>query len=85
LFLAICDSNSDDESLSTSQVRGQPRQPSRSFKALRPEAFKSPGPAGGLRVEQAVTTPLIVDVPAFEISGLGKADVVEEKTGTLIY
>jgi hypothetical protein len=47
--------------------------PSMSFKALRRDAFKSPGLAGGLRVEQAVATPLMGDVPAFEISGLGKA------------
>jgi hypothetical protein len=42
--------------------------PSMSFKPLNPDAFRSPGLAGGLRVEQAVTTPLMVDVPAFEIS-----------------
>jgi hypothetical protein len=47
--------------------------PSMSFRALRPDAFRSPGLANGLQLEQAVTTPLIVDVPAFEISGLGKA------------
>jgi hypothetical protein len=43
--------------------------PSMSFKALRPDTFRSPGVAGGFQVEQAVTTPLIGDVPAFEISG----------------
>ncbi len=46
--------------------------PSVRFKALRPETFKSPGLAGGLMVEAAVTTPLVGDVPAFEISGAGK-------------
>jgi hypothetical protein len=47
--------------------------PSMSFKALRRDAFRSPGLAGGLRVEQAVTTPLMGDVPAFEIAGFEKA------------
>jgi hypothetical protein len=42
--------------------------PSMSFKALRPDAFKSPGLAGGFRVEQALTTPLTGDVPDFKIA-----------------
>jgi hypothetical protein len=58
--------------------------PSMSFKALRPDAFRSPGVTGGLRVEQAVTTPLIVDVPAFEISGLGKAPERAARTSALL-
>jgi hypothetical protein len=44
--------------------------PSMSFTALRRDTFRSPGLAGGFRLEQAVTTPLMGDVPAFEISGL---------------
>ena len=58
--------------------------PSMSFKPFRPEAFKSPGLAGGLRVEQAVETPLTVDVPAFEISGLGKAPEQTAQAGGLL-
>jgi hypothetical protein len=47
--------------------------PSMSFTALRRDTFRSPGLAGGLRVEQAVTTPLMGDVPAFEVSGFENA------------
>ena len=47
--------------------------PSMSFKALRPGAFTSPGIASGLQVEQAVARPVIGDVPAFEIWGVGTA------------
>ncbi|HEY6969716.1 MAG TPA: hypothetical protein VJA94_10960 [Candidatus Angelobacter sp.] len=43
------------------------------FKALQPNTFTSPGPAGGLDVESAVQSPLVGDVPAFEISGVGTA------------
>jgi hypothetical protein len=47
--------------------------PSMSFTALRRDTFRSPGLSGGLRVEQAVTTPLMGDVPAFEVSGFENA------------
>ena len=43
------------------------------FKALAPNTFRSPGPAGGLDVEAAVKSPLVGDVPPFEISGTGVA------------
>ncbi len=45
--------------------------PSIAFKALRPDAFKSAGVAEGLQVEQSLITPLVGDVPAFQVSGLG--------------
>jgi len=47
--------------------------PSMSFKSSRPQAFTSPGLAQGLRVEQVVSKPVVRDVPAFEISGIGLA------------
>ncbi|MBZ5504383.1 MAG: hypothetical protein LAO78_02750 [Acidobacteriia bacterium] len=47
--------------------------PSMSFKSSQPKAFTSPGEAQGLRVEQAVSKPVVRDVPAFEISGTGLA------------
>ena len=42
------------------------------FKSLSPNAFKSSGISGSFQVEPAATTPLVGDVPAFEISGVGK-------------
>jgi len=47
--------------------------PSMRFKALRPNTYNSPGPSGGLALETAVSSPLVGDVPAFEISGVGTA------------
>jgi len=47
--------------------------PSLSFKALRRGAFVSPGMANGLQIEKAVSEPLVGDVPAFEVSGVGLA------------
>ena len=44
--------------------------PSMSFKALHPEAFKSPGLVKGLRLE-AANEPLSREVPVFEVSGAG--------------
>lgn len=43
------------------------------FKQLLPNTFNSPGSANGLDVEAAVNSPLVGDVPPFEISGVGKA------------
>jgi LPXTG-motif cell wall-anchored protein len=43
------------------------------FKPSSAQAFTSPGLAQGLRVEQAVSKPVVRDVPAFEISGIGLA------------
>jgi len=47
--------------------------PSMSFKPSLSAAFTSPGMAQGLRVEQAVGKPVVRDVAAFEISGIGLA------------
>ena len=62
--------------------------PAMSFKALRPDTFRSPGVAGGFQVEQAVTTPLSGDVPAFEISGFEQtpdhADQTRNRSGLML-
>jgi hypothetical protein len=47
--------------------------PSMLFKASRPKTFASPGQTNGLQVEAAIKEPLLVDVPPFEISGVGIA------------
>src|SRR5262249_36536459 len=47
--------------------------PSISFKAAHAGAFSSPGEVQGMRLEQAVKKPLVGDVPAFEVSGMGTA------------
>src|SRR5579864_2824411 len=47
--------------------------PSMSFKPSSASAFTSPGMAQGLRVEQAVGKPVVREVAAFEISGIGLA------------
>src|SRR6266853_1802387 len=47
--------------------------PSMSFKPSSAQAFTSPGLAQGLRVEQAVSKPVVRDVPEFEVSGIGLA------------
>ncbi|HEY5028379.1 MAG TPA: hypothetical protein VIK39_08225 [Candidatus Angelobacter sp.] len=41
------------------------------FKSSVPAAFTSPGMTQGLQVEQAVAKPLVREIPAFEISGMG--------------
>jgi hypothetical protein len=56
--------------------------PSMSFKPSSAQAFTSPGVAQGLRVEQAASKPVVRDVPAFEISGIGLA-APAPTTGTL--
>ncbi len=48
--------------------------PSLSFKSSRPEAFTSPGLTRGLKVEQAVSKPIVRVVPTFEIAGTGLAE-----------
>jgi hypothetical protein len=47
--------------------------PSLAFKALRRGTFVNPGMANGLQIEKAVSEPLVGDVPAFEVSGVGVA------------
>jgi hypothetical protein len=47
--------------------------PSMSFRPSSAAAFTSPGMAQGLRVEQAVGKPVVRDVAAFAISGIGLA------------
>jgi hypothetical protein len=44
-----------------------------SFRPSSAAAFTSPGMTQGLRVEQAVGKPVVRDVAAFEISGIGLA------------
>lgn len=51
--------------------------PSMAFKPSSARAFTSPGMAQGLRVEQAVSKPVVRDVPAFEVSGTGLAAQVQ--------
>lgn len=52
--------------------------PAMTFKSSNPQAFTSPGEARGLRVEQAVSNPVVRDVPAFEISGIGSASSADQ-------
>lgn len=47
--------------------------PSMAFNPSSSQAFTSPGLAQGLRVEQAVSKPVVRVVPAFEMSGIGMA------------
>jgi hypothetical protein len=47
--------------------------PSISFRAARPGTFTNPGMADQLQVEKAIAQPLVGDVPAFEVSGIGMA------------
>ena len=47
--------------------------PSISFKALQHGAFVNPGITNGLKIEKAVSEPLVGDVPVFEVSGVGLA------------
>ncbi len=47
--------------------------PSMVFKSSRPKAFSSPGVVQGLQLEQLVSSGLIREVPAFELSGVGLA------------
>jgi hypothetical protein len=47
--------------------------PSISFRPLDAAAFRSPGRTNGLIVEQAVQQPVMGQVPAFEVSGIGTA------------
>lgn len=57
--------------------------PSIVFKALLTNTFISPPElAGGLKVEAAVAQPTVGDVPAFEISGVGKAPEHGTEAGT---
>ena len=60
--------------------------PSMSFTAVPPAAFRSPGLVRGLRLEQAVTQPLVGRVPAFTLYGSGMAPpiVLPENRPTLL-
>jgi len=51
--------------------------PSMAFKPSSSQAFTSPGLAQGLRVEQAVSKPVVRGVPEFELSGIGLAAPAE--------
>jgi len=56
--------------------------PSISFKPSSSAAFTSPGMVQGLRVEQAVGKPVVRDVAAFEISGIGLAASTQAATAS---
>jgi hypothetical protein len=45
--------------------------PSMKFKAMRPGAFKAPGLANGMQLEEAIASPVVGEAPPFEISGAG--------------
>jgi hypothetical protein len=47
--------------------------PSMSFNTENPAAFKTLGPKNNVVVEMAAASPLVGDVPAFEVSGMGVA------------
>jgi hypothetical protein len=47
--------------------------PSMSFNTANPAAFKTLGPKNNVVVEMAAASPLVGDVPAFEVSGMGVA------------
>jgi hypothetical protein len=57
--------------------------PSMSFKPSLAAAFTSPGLAQGLRVEQAVGKPVVRQVAAFEISGIGLAAPAQAASSSL--
>ena len=57
--------------------------PSISFKPSIAAAFTSPGLAQGLRVEQAVGKPVVREVAAFEISGIGLATPTQAANSSL--
>jgi len=57
--------------------------PSMSFKPSLAAAFTSPGLAQGLRVEQAVGKPVVREVAAFEISGIGLAAPAQAANSSL--
>ncbi|HWZ43306.1 MAG TPA: hypothetical protein VNW97_07500 [Candidatus Saccharimonadales bacterium] len=45
--------------------------PSMMFKGTRPGAFKAPGSADGMQIEEAATSPVVGEAPSFEVSGTG--------------
>jgi len=47
--------------------------PSLTFKSSVPQAFRSPGLAKGLKIEMATGQPVVRNVAAFEVSGIGVA------------
>lgn len=51
--------------------------PAMNFRALRANSFTSPGLVEGMKLEQAVAKPVVKEVPAFEISGVGTASTVQ--------
>ena len=57
--------------------------PSLVFKPSSAQAFTSPGMAQGLRVEQAVSKPVVRDVPEFEVSGTGLAAQTQAASASL--
>jgi hypothetical protein len=57
--------------------------PTMSFKATSPRTFASPGLVQGLQLEQAVSKPVVREVPAFEISGVGTVPPVATEAMSL--
>jgi hypothetical protein len=47
--------------------------PTMIFKSLQPNSFKAAGVAQGLTVETAVSSPIVGNVPPFQVSGVGTA------------
>jgi len=45
--------------------------PSLKFKATRPGAFKAPGLTNGIQIDEAAASPVVGEVPPFEMSGAG--------------
>lgn len=56
--------------------------PALNFRALRANSFTSPGLVQGMKLEQAVAKPVVREVPAFEISGVGVAATTQAGSAT---
>lgn len=54
--------------------------PAMNFRALRANSFTSPGLVEGMKLEQAVAKPVVREVPAFEISGVGAASTIQAQS-----
>ncbi|HZS27680.1 MAG TPA: carboxypeptidase-like regulatory domain-containing protein [Candidatus Angelobacter sp.] len=54
--------------------------PALNFRALRTNSFTSPGLVQGMKLEQAVAKPVVREVPAFEISGVGVASATQAES-----
>lgn len=50
------------------------------FRALRANSFTSPGLVQGMKLEQAIAKPVVREIPAFEISGIGVASTAQAES-----